>query len=229
MTALRAILQLAAIVVLALAGLVLYDAHRALSDTAGQARYTLDNVNRLVRETAQTSANVRHATAEWETSSKQQAAYFTAVGAQTQKDLEAFHELIASTDRSINGSLLPALSDAVRRNDTEMAALERQAGESLATLQSTATQISPTLASAARASESMAKIAADPSIAATLGHLDGTAGQLELTSQHIEGAAKDIQAFVHRETSPVRGTWNLIRSFISTLAGPLAQVATAAK
>ena len=117
----------------------------------------------------------------------------------------------------------------MRRNDAELAGLERQAADSLAALQNTVTQIQPTLASAAETSASLAKISANPSIAESLKHIDGTSAQLELTSQHIEGAAKDIQAFVHRETSPVRGAWNTIKSFLVTFAGPAAQVATAAK
>jgi hypothetical protein len=220
-TAIRAILHLVAIVVLALAGLVLYDAHRALSDTAGQARYTLDNVNRLVREAAQTSANLRHATAEWETSSKQQAAYFTAAALKTGAVLDSAQSAIASIERSAD-----TLNVELVAQGSQLAESEKRMTQSVADMQA---ELAPVLANAAAATANVAKASADPSIAESLKHLDGTAGQLELTSQHIEGATKDIQAFVHRETSPVRGTWNLIRSFIATLAGPLAQVATAAK
>jgi hypothetical protein len=221
MQIIRGILHLVAIAVLALAGLVLYDAHRALSDTAGQARYTLDNVNRLVREAAQTSANLRHATAEWETSSKQQAAYFTAAALKTGAVLDSAQSAIASIERSAD-TLNLELSDIGTRSAASMEGIARS-------VEQTQKDLAPVLANAAAATANVAKASADPSIAESLQHLDGTAGQLELTSQHIEGATKDIQAFVHRETSPVRGTWNLIRSFIATLAGPLAQVATAAK
>jgi ABC-type transporter Mla subunit MlaD len=223
-TALRWILHLVAIAAIALAGLVLYDTHRALRDTAGQARYTLDNVNRLVRETAQTSANLRHATAEWETSSKQQAAYFTAAAAKTGAVLDAAQSAIASIERSS-----AQINAAIINQDANLQAIERQATAAIATLEKTAAGLEPVIADLAKTAGNTATVTADPSIAETLRHVDGTAGQFELTSQHIEGATKDIQAFVHRETSPVRGTWNMIRSFLATFAGPAAQVATAAK
>jgi ABC-type transporter Mla subunit MlaD len=218
---LQAIALVAVITTLSLLSIVIWDAHRALSDTAGQARYTLDNVNRLVREAAQTSANLRHATAEWETSSKQQAAYFTAAALKTGAVLDSAQSAIASIERSAD-TLNLELSDIGTRSAASMA-------EIASSVEQTQKDLAPVLANAAAATANVAKASADPSIAESLKHLDGTAGQLELTSQHIEGATKDIQAFVHRETSPVRGTWNLIRSFIATLAGPLAQVATAAK
>lgn len=50
----------------------------------------------------------------------------------------------------------------------------------------------------------------------------GIAGNLDATTS-------DIKAFVHRETTPVRGTWNVIKSFLREFAGPAAQVATAVK
>lgn len=49
------------------------------------------------------------------------------------------------------------------------------------------------------------------------------------TSAHLEAASADIAQFVHRETTPVRGTWNVIKAFLREFAGPAAQVATAAK
>ena len=221
MITLRWILHLVAIAALALAGLVLYDAHRALRDMAGQARYTLDNVNRLVRETAQTSANLRHATAEWETSSKQQAAYFTAAAAKTGQVLDAAQSAIASIERSSD-----TLNVELVAQGAQLADSEKRMTESVTAMQA---GLAPVLANAAAAAANVAKASADPSIAESLKHLDGTAGELELTSEHIEGATKDIQAFVHRETAPVRGAWNTIKSFLVTFAGPVAQVATAAK
>ena len=46
---------------------------------------------------------------------------------------------------------------------------------------------------------------------------------------NLDATSSDIHAFVHRETTPVRGTWNLIKNFLMEFAGPAAQVATAAK
>ena len=46
---------------------------------------------------------------------------------------------------------------------------------------------------------------------------------------HLDASAADVQTFIHRETTPVRGTWNVIKAFLQEFAGPAAQVATAAK
>jgi len=49
------------------------------------------------------------------------------------------------------------------------------------------------------------------------------------TTASMDASAHDVQAFIHRETTPVRGTWNVIKSFLREFAGPAAQVATATK
>jgi uncharacterized protein len=73
-----------------------------------------------------------------------------------------------------------------------------------------------------KAAAGAATAMSDPAIHETMVHVDGTAGNLDATSS-------DIHDFVHRETTPVRGTWNVIKAFLSEFAGPAAQVATAAK
>lgn len=48
-------------------------------------------------------------------------------------------------------------------------------------------------------------------------------------SANLDSTTKDVADFVHRETTPVRGMWNIIKAFLKTFAGPLAQTATAIK
>ena len=66
--------------------------------------------------------------------------------------------------------------------------------------------------------------------------LSQTMPQIELTAEHtagttanVEATTKDVQDFVHRETAPVKGTWNVIKSFLFEIAGPAASVATSLK
>jgi hypothetical protein len=73
-----------------------------------------------------------------------------------------------------------------------------------------------------KATTAAAAAMSDPAIHETLVHVDGVAGNLDATSG-------DVRTFVHRETTPVRGTWNEVKAFLAWIAGPLAQVATAAK
>lgn len=188
--------------VLALLCLVLVDAHRALKDTAGQARYTLDNTNRLVRELAQTSANLRHATAAWESASTQQAAYFTQATQKTDADLDALHDLVLHTDAQINGQLLPALTAGVTQQNAQLADLEKETGASLAQLQLATSQLGPVLQNASQATAAAAKLAADPHLADLLQQTDRMARAAAETTESIDRQVQMIEPVTKRATTP---------------------------
>ena len=59
--------------------------------------------------------------------------------------------------------------------------------------------------------------------------LTGMLASGEQTTANLADTTKDIKDYVHRETAPVRGTWNVLKSFLREFAGPAAQVATAVK
>jgi hypothetical protein len=69
----------------------------------------------------------------------------------------------------------------------------------------------------------------DPSIQLTTAGLARTAENTAETTKNLADTTADIKEYVHRETTPVRGTWHLVKEFLYELAGPLASVATAAK
>lgn len=142
--------------------------------------------------------------------------------------------LVRHTDENLNGSadkagILPALGATISDQNTQFVALERQAETNLATLDEQERQLAPLLAAATQAAQSAAAVAGDPHIAETLQHLDETTAHLNQTAAHIDGTTADIQAYIHRMTTPIRGTWNAIKGFLTTFAGPAAQVATASK
>ncbi len=56
-----------------------------------------------------------------------------------------------------------------------------------------------------------------------------TSENISETTASMDASAHDVQSFIHRETAPARGTWNVIKSFLISFAGPMAQVATASK
>ncbi len=201
---LRDILGIAAIAVLALLCLVLWDIHRALRDTAGQARYTLDNANRLIREAAQTSANLRHATAEWERGSQQQSQYFTAAAAQTSDllaranaDLAALHDSIAALTATA-----VTLQGAVAHQDAQLAGAEAQASRSLAALQMSTEELAPVLASSAAAAKNLAALSAEPASAGTLTHVDAaTASRADATAS-VDRQIRMIEPVTKKATTP---------------------------
>jgi hypothetical protein len=49
------------------------------------------------------------------------------------------------------------------------------------------------------------------------------------TTANVADTTADVKSFVHRETTPVRGTWNLIKNFLLQFAAPIATVVTSAK
>jgi hypothetical protein len=195
--ALKLARDLLVIVVLAGLALVLYDAHRALGDTGGQVRYTLDNANRLIRELAQTSANLRHATAAWETSSQQQAAYFTSAAQKTGVDLDALHDVILQT-----GSTLTAANSAIAQLQTAVANQDRalQQLEQHGTAQFDALQ--PLLANITLASSRAAALAGDPSIADTLHQVDLTTTSLASAVASVDRQVRMIEPVTKKATTP---------------------------
>jgi hypothetical protein len=68
----------------------------------------------------------------------------------------------------------------------------------------------------------------DPAIHETFLQIAGSAVNLNGMSSDGKKMTTDFAAFVHRETAPVRGTWNVVKGFIG-LGGPLGSIATAIK
>lgn len=221
MKTLAVLRDLAAIAALAAAALVLFDVHRVLIP---QTNLDLQEFHRLTLEAGLTAKNVREATAAWQASSKQQAAYFTSAASETTEDLTELKRAIGSVQEAA-----AAAGAAIAHQDAQLAETQAQARASLAALQSSTNALGPLLANASAAAGNAAKLSADPHLAATLANLDATTQNTAAIAANMDATAADIRAFVHRETTPVRGTWNVIKGFLQSFAGPAAQVATAAK
>jgi ABC-type transporter Mla subunit MlaD len=195
-----------------------WDVHRSLQNTAGQARYTLDNANRLIRELAQTSANLRHATAEWESASKQQAAYFTTATQKTNADLDALRDLVDHTDQQINGQLLPALTAGVILQSNSLASIEKQTSDSLAELQRVTAQLEPVLQNAAQATAGAAKLSADPAIAETIAHIDDLTASMSSAAASVDRQVRMIEPVTKKATTPASLTARIFNTAIDLAA-----------
>ena len=145
----------------------------------------------------------------------------------------AANTLIAHTDAQLNGAagVLPALRDTIQHQDEGFSALERQAGENLADLDTAEKSIFPALANFNQASLDLAQqlppILSD--VKSTTGSTVTIAANTADTTHQLDLASQDFQAWLHRELAPVRGTWNLIKGSLMEFLGPAAQVATAAR
>jgi hypothetical protein len=154
---------------------------------------------------------------------------------QIQRILVDAKKLIGRTDINLNGGLDPITKQRVAGGLPSLAAaLESTnalASRAALDIDTTSGRMQPILADLGAGATAFAQ--KTPEI---LQHVDDSTAQLVITSQNVAGATDDVHAtthdiaaYVHRETTPIRGTLNLIKSFLVTFAGPAAQVATAVK
>jgi len=155
-----------------------------VADARKRMDYTAENANRAIRESAQTVANLRHATEEWEKSSKQQAAYFTQAAEQS-------NELIAQarTDLAGLGKVIDRADGAVAHLDAAIVEQNANATAAAAALEASLGNLAPAVKSATESLDNVAKITGDPAIADTLANIQKTSAE-----------AAGIAADAHTET-----------------------------
>jgi hypothetical protein len=206
--------KLAAFIALTAFLLILTHAVRTLQP---KAEYTLDNANRLIRETAETSANVRHATAEWEKASQYQALYATGASKAAQKSFEDFDALIKRTDFQLNQQVLPQIGQAITVNSAQLVELEKTSTESFTRIANDADKLTADTSSVMRAAT---RNLSDPAIADTLKHLDETSAETAATAADIRQVTDKIRNdFMH----PTKFGWALLKE-LAGFGGSLAQM-----
>jgi chromosome segregation ATPase len=227
MNFLRALRDSVAILVLILLALVCWDVHRAIGPAAAKLDNEIDEAHRATLEIGLTAENLRKATAAWQQASQSQIAATSQVTAQLNANLAQLHqsvgqlnvtfadlqELVQHTDASLNGEhgVLP-----------ELAQEEIQ-------LEGATNALQNTLLNANNAAFNLALLTSDSNLKKTLDGLAQTSANAAATTAHLDATAGDIEAFVHRETTPVRGAWNTIKAFLTSFAGPAAEIATSIK
>jgi len=218
MKILHAIAAVLLCVLLGMGSLVLLDVHRTVPATAAKINLDLDEIHRATLEIGLTAENLRKASAAWQSASQTQAAATSTAAAQLNANLAELHDTlaelhvtIARTDSSLNGpgGVLLQLAGAGEQLTADEKLLE------------------PVLANASAAAANAARLSADPAIAGILANLNATSSSTAGTAANIDATTGDIRAFVHRETAPVKGTWNVIKSFLMEFAGPVAEIFTA--
>ncbi len=214
---------------LGMTSLVLLDLHRAIPATTAKINLDLDEVHRATLEIGLTAENLRKASLAWQQASQSQVAATTSAQEKLNSNLDALQHLITNTNYEINEQLLPGLQSSIAQQSGSLADLEKQTAASLDDLQRSTAQLAPILANAAIATDNAAKLTGDPALAQLLHHLDDASASTAATAANVDATTGDIRAFVHRETAPVKGTWNVIKAFLMEFAGPVAEVFTAAK
>lgn len=219
------------LLILAAGGVVLeIDAHRALAPlpaTITDARRTVLVLGGASTDLEKTLKIERDAATQQIATANQAAASLAAAGV-------AVNALLGRTDASLNdpkSGVLPQLSAAIAQANAGAGRLTAQAQINLADLDAAEKQILPGIENFNRASLELAQQM--PPILGNVQQITGstveTAQHVDQTSDYVELSMHDVQQFIHRETTPVRGTWNVLKGFLMEFAGPAAQVATAAK
>lgn len=126
-------------------------------------------------------------------------------GTSLQIAIESFNELVKNTDSSFNGRVAPQVA-----SDLEgLHGMERKLNATIAASQTTVENFG----------------AASKKLPAVMDNAVRITANSAQTTANISATTGDIHRWVHRETTPARGTWN----FIKMLLGPLAHVAEIAR
>jgi ABC-type transporter Mla subunit MlaD len=203
--------------VLVEAGLFERDARRALPQISTQARATLLDYSRLSQDATGVTAQLRATLKAVKDSNEQTARNAATSTATLNRDLEKL------------GKVIDGLSLTVVNFNLQTDELAQHANATLDDTQASIRTAQPAIDDLTRAAAGAAAVMNDPSIPATLASTATIAANTADTSHQLDMTAQDIHVFVHRETAPVKGTWNVIKAFLIEFAGPLAEVAAAAK
>lgn len=176
------------------------------------------NTNQTISVIRDSANQARIAAEQFQLAAAKQSEYWNKSEIEGYKTLASLRLTIVRTDRSINDDLVPRLALALdNANELSTAA----AGE----LQKTMDRLQPVLANLARASAGAADAMNDPAIKETITHVDETSARAAITAAetaqiagHMNDAAGDFAAYVHRITTPVRGTWNVLKQLLGLAA-----------
>lgn len=185
--------------------------------------------NQAMQNLRDAAASARDASEQAKLAATEQRAYWKKTSLEMYKTMAALRLTIVRTDESFNNVLMPKLATSLDASVTLQESAMKDLSDAIGKVDVTIDALRPAIdggiaatQAASAAMEAAGKNMADPAIHETLAHVDGVAGNLDATSG-------DIRTFVHRETTPVRGTWNVIKAFLRDFAGPAAQVATSVK
>lgn len=82
-------------------------------------------------------------------------------------------------------------------------------------VQNTSDDIHTTLYSSQRLIEATTDDVSSPSIRQTMDNIQEASKNTVETTSNVDAATKDIKDYIHRETTPVRGTWNFVKELIN--------------
>jgi hypothetical protein len=203
-------------------GLFLRELRIQVDPIAVHAQVAIQQANIDLSELFVVESSVYDATQKVSDAADQQSAYWQKTQLQVYKLITDTKEIMVRTDRSLNDILVPRISASLDASTALQVSAMRNLTDTTARIDDTIDALRPMIDNGIHATAAASAVMSDPVIHETLAHVDGAAG-------NVDAATSDIAEFVHRETTPVRGTWNVVKKFLQEFAGPAAQVATAVK
>lgn len=197
-------------------GLLEREARLKVDDVAGQYVRLVEPGMKAEASLAAAGLTIAQVGAKERSAFDAQQKYFEDLSKRTNMLLDSANETI----KEVNQNVIP-------RSIESLSSLDLLIRSSTNSVESVSVETQETIAAARPLLEELQSRAADLRTpindgGAVMQHGAGIAANLEATTG-------DIKNFVHRETTPVRGTWNIIKAFLKEFAGPLAQTATAVK
>lgn len=190
---------------------------------------TLKKTNALIDQTATAEKNAIATAGQYSDQLARQSADWQKSQLQVYKSITDFKEILVRTDRSLNDVLVPRLAATLDASVTLQNSAAQNITATTGRIDSTIDALRPAIDNSINATAAAANAMADPAIHESLTHAAGASANFEGMSADGKKITGDTAAFIHRETAPVTGTWNLIKKFLFEIAGPAAAVATAVK
>lgn len=197
-------------------GLLLRDARVKISTLAASYAQLVEPGMKAEASIAAAGLTIAQVGAKERTAFDAQQKYFEDLSKRTDVLLESAN----ATIQLLNQSVVPEISSNLVHSDS---LIERSS--SAVERISTAAESSINQSAALIESISAGAWNLEPAIT----NINAIAENSKGISANLEATTGDIKDFVHRETTPVRGTWNMIKNFLKEFAGPAAEVATSIK
>lgn len=198
--------------------ILLFELTHLVSDTRYNLNSLAVHLETLAVTANQTATQARDASEQAKLAAQEQRAYWQKTSLETYKTMASLRLTIVRTDGSLNDVLVPKLA-ATLDNTNHLSAA------AAANLEKTMDELRPVLENLAQASAGAAATMNDPAIKETIQHVDETSARAAVTAAqtaqiagHLNDAARDFAAYVHRMTAPARGVWTFAKELLGLAA-----------
>ena len=213
------VLATAAIIAVAVGILIfLYETSIQLDSFNARASTLLVTTNQAMTNLRDAAAAARDASEQAKLAAGEQRAYWQKTSLETYKTMASLRLAIVRINSGITNDILPRVAKNLDSTD-------RLSSTAAAQLTRTMDDLQPVLVNLGQASASAAGTMGDARIREAIGRMDSASGHVDDMTAHAAGTAanldetsSDVKAYVHRMTTPARGTWALLEWLLGLAA-----------